>query len=103
MRAAGRGLAGAAGNVLINGARPPAKAAPIPQVLAAIPADEVRAGLLVPPGTLDVGMAGYPMLPFLLTTTKPGPEPTVTLSCTRPGRLGRSPPGAPEPRRAPTP
>src|SRR3546814_1966067 len=48
---AGRGLAGAAGNVLINGARPPAKAAPITQVLAAIPADEVRAVLLVPPGT----------------------------------------------------
>src|SRR3546814_2390440 len=39
---AGRGLAGAAGNVLLNGARPPAKAAPITPVLAAIPADEVR-------------------------------------------------------------
>src|SRR3546814_10414643 len=49
---AGRGLAGAAGNVLINGARPPAKAAPITQGLAAIPAAEVRAGVLVPAGTL---------------------------------------------------
>src|SRR3546814_425389 len=62
---AGRGLAGAAGNVLINGARPPAKAAPITQVLAAIPADEVRAVLLVPPGTMGVDLAGYPVLPFL--------------------------------------
>src|SRR3546814_2151931 len=71
---AGRGLAGAAGNVLINGARPPAKAAPITQVLAAIPADEVRAVQLVPPGTMDVDMAGYPMLLFLITTTKQGLE-----------------------------
>src|SRR3546814_4833542 len=85
-----RGLAGAAGKVLINGARPPAKAAPITQVLAAIPADEVRAVLLVPPGTMDVDMAGYPMLLFLITTTKQGLERSVTLSDTGRGRLGRT-------------
>src|SRR3546814_13245870 len=46
---AGRGLAGAAGHVLLKGARQPAKAPPIPQVLAADPAQTGRAGLPVPP------------------------------------------------------
>src|SRR3546814_5813639 len=87
---AGRGLAGAAGNVLINGARPPAKAAPITQVLAAIPADEVRAVLLVPPGTMDVDMAGYPVLLYLITSTKQGLERSVTVTATDRGRLGRT-------------
>src|SRR3546814_11125235 len=91
---AGRGLAGAAGNVLINGARPPAKAAPITQVLAAIPADEVRAVLLVPPGTMDVDMAGYPVLLYLITSTKQGLERSVTVTATDRGRLGRKIGGA---------
>src|SRR3546814_19224430 len=102
---AGRGLAGAAGNVLINGARPPAKAAPITQVLVAIPADAVRAVLLVPPGTMDVDMAGYPLLLFLITTTTRGLDRTVTLSDTGRGSLRRPPTLAPaarlrRPRRA---
>src|SRR3546814_5727187 len=39
---------------------------------------------------MDVDMAGYPMLLFLITTTKQGLERSVTLSDTGRGRLGRT-------------
>src|SRR3546814_13295902 len=47
---------------------------------------------------MDVDMAGYPMLLFLITTTKQGLERSVTLSDTGRGRLGRTRSVATEPR-----
>lgn len=86
----GRGLAGATGNVLINGVRPPAKATSITQVLSAISADEVKIVLLVPAGSMDVDMAGYSVLLYLVTLSKPGLERTATVGATDSGALGGS-------------
>lgn len=78
----GRGLEGAAGNVLINGARPPAKASPVTEALSAIPAAEVVAIILVPAGTLDVDMASHPLLINVIRAAKEGVEWGTTLKAT---------------------
>lgn len=75
----GRGLDGAAGNVLINGVRPPAKASPVTEALSAIPAAEVVAIILVPAGTLDVDMASHPLLINVIRAANEGVEWSTTL------------------------
>lgn len=84
-----RGLEGSAGNVLINGARPPAKASPITEVLAGIPAEDVKLVMLVPAGSLDVDMAGHTLLLYLVTATKSGVEGDVTVNGSSIGEYGR--------------
>lgn len=84
-----RGLEGNAGNVLINGVRPPTKASPITEVLAGIPADDVKLVMLVPAGSLDVDMAGHPLLLYLVTATRSGVEGDLTVSGSSTGDLGR--------------
>lgn len=54
-----RGLDGTLGNVLVNGSRPPAKAAPASAVLAGIPARDVSAIVLIPAGAMEIDMAEW--------------------------------------------
>lgn len=75
---AARGLDGALGNVLINGVRPPAKAAPVTELLAAIPASDVKTIMLVPAGVMDVDMGGHALLLYVVTATKAGIEGSVS-------------------------
>lgn len=89
--AAGRGLNGAVGNVLINGVRPPVKATPITQVLSSIPADEVKSVILVPAGSgLNLDMAGHSMLLYLVTVPKSGAERSLSMNATDSGRQGNT-------------
>lgn len=75
--ATGRGLDGAVGNILINGTRPPAKAAPVMELLAGIPARDVTAVVLIPAGATEIDMAGHAMLLDVLAVTREGKEGTL--------------------------
>lgn len=57
-----RGYAGALGNVLIDGVRPPSKREDIDDLLARIPAGSVERIELIRGGASGVDMAGYPVL-----------------------------------------
>lgn len=86
----GRGLQGALGNVLINGVRPPSKSASVTDVLAAIPAEQVKAIMLVPAGAIEVDMGGHALLMSVVTATKAGIEGTVSAGANHNGPLATS-------------
>lgn len=83
-----RGLGGAPGNILINGSRPPAKAAPVTEVLAGIPARDVTAVVLVPAGAREIDMAGHGMLLDVLTVSRAGVDGMLAATGRSNGRAG---------------
>jgi hypothetical protein len=85
-----RGLDGALGNVLINGVRPPAKVAPLTQLLAAIPAEDVTAVVLLRAGVMDIDMAGHDVLLNLVTASRETVGGVAGISGQSNGRAGYS-------------
>lgn len=85
-----RGLDGTLGNVLVNGSRPPAKTAPVSEVLAGIPARNVTAIVLIPAGATEIDMAGHAMLLDVVTVSRSGVEGTLAATGRSNGAAGHA-------------
>lgn len=78
-----RGFGGAAGNVLIDGVRPPAKGDPLDQILQRIPASSVERIEVIRAGTPGVDMQGKTVLANVVRRKDIGGKATLTLTGTR--------------------
>jgi hypothetical protein len=81
--AAVRGFGGAAGNVLIDGVRPPAKGDPLDQILQRIPASSVDRIEVIRAGTPGIDMQGKTVLANVVRRKDIAGKLTLTTSATR--------------------
>ncbi|HEY5290364.1 MAG TPA: TonB-dependent receptor plug domain-containing protein, partial [Caulobacteraceae bacterium] len=77
-----RGFGGAAGNVLIDGARPPAKGDSLDQILSRIPASSVLRIDLIRAGAPGIDMQGKTVLADVIRRKDVGGKATLTLTGT---------------------